>query len=69
MRRDLRGLDFFCGIGGLSLGLSRAGFSPIGGIDNWEDAARTYERNHRGQRCLVADVSTLVTGEILNSSA
>ncbi|RIK79344.1 MAG: DNA (cytosine-5-)-methyltransferase [Planctomycetota bacterium] len=57
-------LDLFCGIGGLSLGLTRACLLPIGGIDNWQDAARTYEYNHPGQRVLVADISTLGVSEI-----
>jgi DNA (cytosine-5)-methyltransferase 1 len=59
-------LDLFCGIGGLSLGLSRAGFSSIGGIDNWADAARTYEHNHRSQKCLIADISKVSCDRILD---
>lgn len=58
-------LDLFCGIGGLSLGLQRAGFDAIGGVDNWEDAARTYERNHTGHRCLVADIASISAEDIL----
>lgn len=59
-----RFLDLFCGIGGLSLGLERAGLAPIGGVDCWEDAARTFEHNHPPQRCLVGDVSKLQVADI-----
>lgn len=59
-----RVLDLFSGIGGLSLGLEKAGLDIIGGIDNWEDAKRTYEHNHRGKKCLLADVSSVEPGEI-----
>ena len=64
MSQGPRILDLFCGIGGLSLGLSRAGLSPIGGLDNWKDAARTYEHNHHNQPCMVADISTVRVEEI-----
>jgi DNA (cytosine-5)-methyltransferase 1 len=38
-------LDLFCGAGGLSLGLSRAGFTPILAIDNSKVALQTYSAN------------------------
>jgi DNA (cytosine-5)-methyltransferase 1 len=38
-------IDLFCGAGGLSLGLSRAGFRLVAGVDNWDAAAQTYSRN------------------------
>ncbi|MCC6494051.1 MAG: DNA cytosine methyltransferase [Pirellulales bacterium] len=41
-------------MGGLSLGLERAGFDTIGGIDNWHDAAKTYEHNHKRRVLLTA---------------
>lgn len=57
-------LDFFCGIGGLSLGLRRAGLREIGGIDNWQDACRTYEFNHAPAKCLHADISKLTLEDL-----
>jgi DNA (cytosine-5)-methyltransferase 1 len=41
-------LDLFCGAGGLSLGLERAGFQPILAIDNNESAINTYVTNRPG---------------------
>lgn len=52
-----RFLDLFCGIGGLSLGLQQAKMIPAGGIDLWEDARVTFERNHPGVRFLPADIN------------
>ena len=38
-------LDLFSGAGGLSLGLSWAGFRSVGAVEMQPDAAATYERN------------------------
>ena len=39
-------MDLFCGCGGLSLGFEAAGFDIELAIDMWEDAIKTYNRNH-----------------------
>ncbi len=39
-------IDMFCGAGGFSLGLQRAGFKVVAAIDNNPDAIRTYRLNH-----------------------
>ena len=41
-------VDLFCGAGGLSLGLTEAGFDVILGVDNDEDALETHRANHPG---------------------
>lgn len=38
-------LDLFCGAGGMSLGLKRAGMTPVAAIDFDEDALDTYARH------------------------
>ena len=58
-------LDLFCGIGGLGLGFDRAGFGIIGGVDVWQDAAKTFEHNHKAP-CCVADLSAIHAGDILD---
>lgn len=58
-----RCLDFFCGIGGLTIGMERAGFRTIGGIDNWEKAKSTYEHN-LDHECMLADLSETSVSEI-----
>jgi len=57
-------LDLFCGIGGLTIGLERAGLCSVGGLDNWKDAGATYEHNLPDHRCMIADVATVDTREI-----
>lgn len=39
---DLTSIDLFCGAGGLSLGLERAGFHSVLGLDTNRDAVETY---------------------------
>jgi DNA (cytosine-5)-methyltransferase 1 len=64
MNQTPKVLDFFCGIGGLSLGLKKAGLVVLGGVDNWSDAARTYEHNHKPEKCLVADIASISVADI-----
>lgn len=39
-------LDLFAGAGGLSIGLVKAGFEPVGAIEIMDNAARSYEDCH-----------------------
>lgn len=48
-------VDLFCGAGGLTLGLTRAGFDVRLGLDNDRHALGTYDVNHGGSG-LLADV-------------
>lgn len=41
----MRVVDLFCGCGGMSLGLLRAGLDVVCGVDNWRAALSTYRRN------------------------
>jgi DNA (cytosine-5)-methyltransferase 1 len=43
-----RAVDLFCGAGGLSLGLSEAGFDVILGVDNDDDSLSTHRAYHPG---------------------
>ncbi|WP_395159934.1 DNA cytosine methyltransferase, partial [Ilumatobacter sp.] len=40
--------DLFCGAGGLSLGLERAGYKVLVGVDHDEDALATHRAHHAG---------------------
>jgi len=61
--RKPRSLDLFCGIGGLTLGMERAGISCIGGVDHWPEAKATFEHN-LPLRCLQSDLTRTSVSEI-----
>ena len=49
-------IDLFCGCGGLSLGLRRAGFKVVAAIDNDCLSTSTYKMNHRRTCLLTGDI-------------
>ena len=55
----LKAVDFFCGAGGMSLGLSMAGIQVLAGVDNAADCRKTYETNIKGAKFIKHDISTL----------
>lgn len=57
-------LDLFCGAGGLSLGLSQAGWTALGAVDHWSDATSTYRQNLPGHTCEEAEVQNLSAGRL-----
>lgn len=52
-------LDLFSGAGGLSLGLSRAGWRPLLAVDQWTDAVATYRRNFADHEIVDMDIRDL----------
>ena len=60
-------VDLFCGVGGLSLGAARAGFTVRGGVDTDSRALTAHATNFPKAFHLLADVSNL-TGAVLRSS-
>lgn len=59
----LKAVDFFCSIGGVSLGFKQAGIKVLGGIDIDSSCKETYEKNI-GAKFLPADVSNLDKKEV-----
>ncbi|MBN9550951.1 MAG: DNA cytosine methyltransferase, partial [Alphaproteobacteria bacterium] len=57
--QQLKAVDFFCGAGGMSFGLTQAGIRVLGGIDNSVDCKRTYEANVPGAKYIRHDVTRL----------
>jgi DNA (cytosine-5)-methyltransferase 1 len=62
--RQLKVVDFFCGAGGMSFGLSQAGLQILAGIDNSKDCQRTYEANVAGAKYIRRDLTRLSTKEL-----
>ena len=61
-------IDLFCGAGGLSLGLKRAGFRPALAVDNWFPAQETFSYNFPAVPFLLADINQLDAQELLQNA-
>ena len=54
-----KAIDFFCGGGGMTYGLCKAGIDVIAGIDCDKDAKATYEYNNPGSTFIEIDIKEL----------
>lgn len=52
-------MDLFCGIGGFSKGFEKAGFKILVGIDNWDVALQTFQKNHHESKAINANLIKL----------
>lgn len=52
-------LDLFCGCGGMSWGLHKAGFRVLAGIDHWRSALETFALNHPDAIVMDRDLSEI----------
>ena len=68
MRFPLQAVDFFCGGGGMSLGMKRAGIKIVAALDNDELCRDTYIANHPDSEFILADI-TKVSVSILAERA
>ncbi|MCD0482321.1 DNA cytosine methyltransferase [Streptacidiphilus sp. ASG 303] len=57
-------VDLFAGAGGLTLGLKRAGFTPIYAQDKWSDAVDTYKANITGHLVECGDIADLTAAHL-----
>ncbi len=53
---ELKAIDFFCGAGGMTYGLSLAGINVLAGIDIDISCKETYELNNQGSRFIHTDI-------------
>jgi len=58
-KSSLKFVDLFCGAGGLSLGLKRAGFSPMVALDRDPNATETYKFNFPWVPVITSDVRSV----------
>ena len=65
MSVTLRAIDVFSGAGGLTVGLKRAGFRVVAGVEIEPHSFATYKANHPEVRCLKQDIATVAGGDLL----
>lgn len=66
-RRDLLAIDLFCGAGGLTRGLRRAGFRVSGAIELDLLAASTYRSNFPEVRLWEADIRSVPVTKVMSA--
>lgn len=60
----MRAIDLFCGAGGLTLGLRRAGWNVVAGIDVDSQVEATYRSNNPGTRFVATDLRNVTEDDI-----
>ena len=60
----IKGIDFFCGAGGLTRGLLDAGIAVAAGVDNDERLRKTYEANNAPSRFIAEDIAQVNIGRL-----
>ena len=58
-KNKIKAIDFFCGGGGMSFGMQKAGIEILAGIDYESACKETYEANIEGAKFIQADVFDL----------
>jgi DNA (cytosine-5)-methyltransferase 1 len=57
-------VDLFCGAGGLSLGLTQAGWQPMLAVDLWGEAVETHAKNLPGHPVISDDIHALTAARL-----
>jgi len=60
-----KAVDLFCGCGGLTVGLKKAGFHVLGAVDVDPLSIKTYKANHKDVEVWDIDIRKLKTAEVL----
>lgn len=64
IENKLKAVDFFCGGGGMSYGMQKAGINVLAGIDNEKNCKETYEANIGKGKFIQANVFNLTEIEL-----
>jgi DNA (cytosine-5)-methyltransferase 1 len=59
LKYNLKAVDFFCGIGGMTNGFIKAGVEVVAGIDLDPTCKETYEVNNKNSKFILADIKKL----------
>ncbi|GFH63073.1 MAG: DNA-cytosine methyltransferase [Candidatus Desulfovibrio kirbyi] len=60
--------DLFCGGGGLTVGLKKAGFVVVAAVESAHAAASTYQANHPEVKLFIQDIRYLTGKDLLRQS-
>jgi DNA (cytosine-5)-methyltransferase 1 len=63
---DIIAVDFFCGAGGTTKGVSNAGIKVVKGIDIDASAKETYEKNNPGSTYVTRDIRKITAKEVMD---
>lgn len=63
-KRTYKAVDFFCGGGGMSYGMQKAGVKVLAGIDYEPTCQKTYEANIKDAEFILADVFNLTAKDL-----
>lgn len=55
LAKSIVAIDFFCGAGGLTHGLIKAGIKVLAGVDNEESLRKTYQNNNKSSKFICRD--------------
>ena len=59
MAKSFTAVDIFSGAGGMSIGATMAGITPVLAVEFDKHAAATYEANHKNTKVLAQDIKTV----------
>lgn len=60
----MKAIDFFCGAGGMTYGMSQSGIDVLAGIDNDPNCRETYEINNPNSQFIEIDIHELSEEEL-----
>jgi len=65
--KKLKAIDLFCGAGGFTSGLVKAGFEVLFAVDNWDVAVETHKLNFGNTMCALADIGNMSCTEVFKA--
>lgn len=63
---NLRAIDLFCGCGGISCGLARAGYTVIAGVDIEKKYIQTFAKNFPNAKTICGDLREIEPENLMN---